>query len=315
MLTMLESRHREQAVELAQAAYEAERAQVPSLPDLDLRPAVEARLEAMQGVVLEEGGRLAGYLAFRPVERYFGLDKGLYSPHDGQAVLPPGRDKRLTRLFQAVAGAAAPQGYWSYGATVYAHDAQAVETWALNGFGIRCADAIRSLREPINARPAPGYRYEEISYEDALELLPLQNALCAHLTASPCFLPQQPFTPEAFQAHLAARRNRFFVLREGVAAAGYLEIAPTGETLASQAPDMRSICGAFVSEGHRASGLFDGLLSYVCQTLRHEGYERLGVDCETLNPTALRYWRKHFDLYTLSFHRRLDERVWKQRQG
>lgn len=34
-----------------------------------------------------------------------------------------------------------------------------------------------------------------------------------------------------------------------------------------------------------------------------------GVDCETLNPTALRFWRKYFRPYTYSYIRRLDERV------
>ncbi len=40
-----------------------------------------------------------------------------------------------------------------------------------------------------------------------------------------------------------------------------------------------------------------------------EGKTYLGVDCETLNPTALRFWGKYFDNYTYSYIRRLDERV------
>ena len=35
----------------------------------------------------------------------------------------------------------------------------------------------------------------------------------------------------------------------------------------------------------------------------------IGVDCETLNPTALRFWNKYFDSYTYSYARRIDERV------
>jgi len=39
------------------------------------------------------------------------------------------------------------------------------------------------------------------------------------------------------------------------------------------------------------------------------GYIEIGVDCETLNPNALRFWGKHFDNYTYSFARRIDERI------
>ena len=36
-------------------------------------------------------------------------------------------------------------------------------------------------------------------------------------------------------------------------------------------------------------------------------YVRLGVDCESMNPTALGFWSKYFDAYTHSVVRRIDE--------
>lgn len=43
--------------------------------------------------------------------------------------------------------------------------------------------------------------------------------------------------------------------------------------------------------------------------LKAEGVTHLGVDCETMNPTALRFWTKSFLPYTYSFARRIDEKV------
>ena len=72
---------------------------------------------------------------------------------------------------------------------------------------------------------------------------------------------------------------------------------------------MLNICGMYFTEAHRGNGAADGLLEFVLQTLRKEGVPYLGVDYETINPNALRFWGKYFDSYTYSFVRRLDERL------
>jgi hypothetical protein len=38
-------------------------------------------------------------------------------------------------------------------------------------------------------------------------------------------------------------------------------------------------------------------------------YTRLGVDFESLNPTAYGFWLKYFDAYTHSVVRRIDEKA------
>lgn len=42
-----------------------------------------------------------------------------------------------------------------------------------------------------------------------------------------------------------------------------------------------------------------------------EGKSYMGVDYETINPTALRFWTKYFAPYTYSFIRRMDERIYQ----
>ena len=73
--------------------------------------------------------------------------------------------------------------------------------------------------------------------------------------------------------------------------------------------NIHNICGMYVKEEFRKYGLGKALVSCLSKVLKKEGAEFLGVDYETLNPTALRFWTKFFSPYTYSFHRRIDERI------
>lgn len=304
----------DEAAGLAQAAYEAERRAVPDLPEADLKPQVmgllAGRLGACSAVLEEEDGTLCGYLAFHcGIDGHFGRATGAYAPLYALSVRGKNRARKTTRLFQAVAGVAVPQGVTSYAVTVYAHDRQTASSFVMNGFGIRCADAVRSLSRTLLVRPVAGYQYEEAGPEDAGALLPLANCLRSHLTASPIFMPSSPWTEASWQAHVQDRGSRFFVLLHGGSPVGYLEVGGQGENLLSASPGMANICGAYLSPECRGTGLMDSLLAFACARLRMDGYAQVGVDFETLNPTALRFWSKHFTLYTLSLHRRVDERA------
>lgn len=68
-------------------------------------------------------------------------------------------------------------------------------------------------------------------------------------------------------------------------------------------------CGAYLKEGYRGKNIYQSLLSFVLEALNKDGIKRLVVDCETINPTALRFWEKYFDSYTYRFARRIDERI------
>jgi hypothetical protein len=41
--------------------------------------------------------------------------------------------------------------------------------------------------------------------------------------------------------------------------------------------------------------------------LSGQGYARLGVDFESINPPAYAFWTKHFQAYTCGVVRRIDE--------
>ena len=72
-----------------------------------------------------------------------------------------------------------------------------------------------------------------------------------------------------------------------------------------------NICGAYCLPEYRGTGAAQAVLEHMLCTFQTEGFNRLGVDCESFNPTALGFWRKYFDAYTYSVVRRIDENIIK----
>ena len=70
---------------------------------------------------------------------------------------------------------------------------------------------------------------------------------------------------------------------------------------------MVNICGACMLQYHEV--VYTELLAFLLQTLKAEGYTRLGVDFESFNPTARGFWLRYFTPYTYSVARRIDERI------
>jgi len=148
-----------------------------------------------------------------------------------------------------------------------------------------------------------------MDYSNTSCLLALKNDLVRHLRKSPTYFPNNEFTEESFSAMCNRRQSRFFAALNKSEIIGYIEIMKEGETFIADEPDMLNICGAYLKENYRGKNIFQSLLSFVLKTMKDDGIKRLGVDCETINPTALRFWGKYFDSYTYSFIRRIDERI------
>jgi ribosomal protein S18 acetylase RimI-like enzyme len=308
----LTNQHIPEAVALAQDAYARERAHVPALDVEDvtgvLTGAIGTLVEHGHGVAAVEDGRLLGYMAFfGPYGNFWGTGMGCFTPLHGHGAAGPNRTRLTSLLFQHAAEVVAAQGTDTFAITTYRHDHEAATALALNGFGIRNADAIREIDRPLAVEPTPGITYAEIAKAEAVNLLPLKNGLVRHLRQSPAFVANDEFTPESFAELLDERPTRFFVARDGDTPVGYMELADQGESYLSAAPDMQNICGAFLLPDYRGRGIYQNLLRLVLDTLRDEGFRRVGVDFETMNPTALNFWPRYFDVYTHSYARRIDD--------
>ncbi len=303
-----------EAVYLAQIEYSAECKKCEGLEEKDYYNEFINRIsqlfEGKYGLVAIEDNRLVGYLSFwGGFEGQFGNVRGSFSPLFGSAFGGSNRGKIASLLFEQVSKQMVQDKICSFAICKYAHDEEIAKSLVLNGFGIRCSDAIRRLTKPITIISDGEITYSEVSYNEIEALLNLRNKLTRHMNQSPIYFPLPEVTMEQLEKCFKDRESRFFIAKHGDKIIGYMEIIDDGETFISETTDVQHICGAFFDEDYRGRGIAAGLLGYVIKVLHKEEVKYLGVDCETLNPTALRFWQKYFDNYTYSFVRRIDERI------
>lgn len=256
-----------------------------------------------------EGEELLGFLgAYGPFEPVFCTRDvcGVFSPIHAHGARQENRALIYQRMYQAAAEKWVKAGAASHAISLYAHDVCAKEALFTYGFGIRCMDLIRDLSD-AEGQNGTTCEYFELPSCQQQELRPLRRALSDHLAQSPNFMRQ---TEADVQAWITRRENdpprTFTAVRDGKIIA-YIEVTEQGENFAVNGPETRNICGAYCLPEYRGKNVAQGLLRHVVKTLATEGYSRLGVDCESFNPTALHFWSKHFTVYTNSVVRRIDE--------
>lgn len=298
-----------QAEALALENYREERAAVPELPENPALPPLEHFAENGMGAAAIENGRLLGFLGgFLPFGPVFCTPDtmGTWSPLHAHAVQKENRVKIWQRLYQAAAEKWAKAGTASHAITLYTHDIDAQKALFLYGFGARCADLIRPLTD-LHSPVQSNIRFGELPAERSVQLRPLRRALADHLGKSPSFMLHTEDAMDAYLDRKEKQASRMFVAFDGDAPIAYMEFENKGESFISWTPGTANICGAYCLPEHRGTGTVQALLDHMIRTIRQEGYIRLGVDCETFNPTAINFWGKHFSQYTTSVVRRIDE--------
>jgi GNAT superfamily N-acetyltransferase len=312
--TSLAEEHIDDAIALVQADLEREAQHVPALAKVDVAPLLASQVadivrDGIGGVAATENGRLIGYLVFhKPFDHFFGNTPGAWSPLHAHALSGDDRERLWSLLFQHAAEPLVAQGVVGLSITTWAHD-EGTRGLLLNSFGIRLADGIRDLSTPMPQQSHAGIIFSEVLHTDLAAISPLENALIRHLRSSPIYLPARESTEEAFLARQQELGARFFGAWSGDILIGYVKVTEDGETFLSESPAMQNISGAYLEPAYRGRGIYDGLVAFTADTLRSEGATLLGVDCETMNPNAYRFWGKYFDNYTYSWVRRIDERI------
>lgn len=56
--------------------------------------------------------------------------------------------------------------------------------------------------------------------------------------------------------------------------------------------EKQNICGAYCVPAYRGKGIMQQFVNHAMGVLRAEGYTKLGVDYESINPTAWKFWNK-----------------------
>lgn len=216
--------------------------------------------------------------------------------------------KIYAALYQEAAKKWVKAGAMSHAICLYEHDEEAKQQLFRYGFGMRCVDAIRPM-ETIDCVVCGGYEFLELPKEDYAYVYPLHLALNEHYCSSPFFMNRKPDTLEEFLYFSERNKERYFAAKIGGELCAYLEVSDQGETFIASGNLYRHIMGAYCMPEHRGRGVYKNLLNYVINTLKTEGYTRLGVDFESINPSGSGFWLKYFHAYTNSVVRRIDERI------
>ena len=306
--------HIEEASRIARTVYEEERLTTPSLPlevsFPDLLPFAQNGL----GMAAFEGGRMLGFLCgTSPFPNAFHSTDavGVFSPMGANGVLSENRRNVYARLLEACEETWKEAGASSHALCLYAHDKAAQEQCFYYGFGIRCMDALR-LIEAREVPPLPGVAFRELPYAEFSRILPLEHGLDAHMAKSPTFILRPSNSEESLLRQAREQNARYFAAETGDRLIAFLKIARDGETFVCEAPGYLHITGAYCLPEYRGKGVYKSLLQFVTNQLAQEGFTRLGVDFESINPAGYGFWRKHFQIYTHSVTRRIDEHVLKR---
>lgn len=297
------------AVRLAEENYEEERRVVPALPQDVKLPSLETLAANGLGVAAVEGEELLGFLgAYGPFGPVFCTPDvcGVFSPIHAHGARQENRSLIYQRMYQAAAEKWVKAGASSHAISLYAHDTQAKDAFYTYGFGMRCMDLIRDLSDPEGQNHAQCV-YFELPIDRQQELRPMRRALSDHLAQSPSFMRQSEADCQTWIAGRETKPPRTFAAARGGKIIAYIEVTEKGESFAVNGPYTRNICGAYCLTECRGEHVAQGLLRHIVKTLASEGYSRLGVDCESFNPTALHFWSKYFTAYTHSVVRRIDE--------
>lgn len=305
--------HIAQANEIVKINYEEERQHVPILPMISTYPGLKHFAENKMGVAAVEGDKLIGFLsAFYPIEDAFKTTnvRGTFSPIHAHGVLGSNRDKIYTKLYQAAAKIWVEKGISSHAIALYTHDKETIKSFFYNGFGLRCIDAIRPMKEiPLKTGPNNNYlEYCEVARKEWGRLLEHHNSLILHLGSSPIFMKHSLMDEEELYQR-SSEDVRYFAVAVNNQFIAYIKIGADGENFVADDNGIMNICGAFCVPEYRGTGIYHNLLSFVISILKKEGYTHLVVDCESINPNARGFWLKHFTEYTHSVVRRIDEKA------
>ena len=301
--------HIEQAMQIALQNYEEARGHVPALPPMDAVPDLTLVAENGFGVAAVEGGIVLGFLcAVGPFENAFRSTAavGVFSPLGVNGAIWENRADIYARMYQAAGEKWVQAGATSHAICLYAHDKELREKFFRCGFGIRCVDAIRPMEEII-AQPRGLYYFRELTREEYRLILPLKKLLDEHMGKSPAFMCYSSINDKELLKMVTQPNVRYYAAERDGQIVAYIKISDDGENFACNAPGMKNICGAYCLPEYRGTGMFQQLLNFTMRKLQIAGYTLLGVDFESINPTAYGFWLKYFEAYTYSVVRRIDE--------
>jgi len=304
---------RDAGLALVLEAYRKERERTAGLPPVDpcrLAGPIERLIDAGNGVAAVGDRALLGFMAAVRVPGMFGAVDGAYCPLFGHGMAEGVEGQVWQELYGRTADLWTRQGMYTHAITLFAGDRDLKDRLVYNGFGMRCADAIREVGTIERPRSDGSIRILESGprfHERAAEIHRQHNG---YYRQSPMFMPNADEDPMREQDEWNSGDNHHeWLAFRGEKPIGLMRLGPQGENFISRQPSVMNIKGAYVVEEERAGGVATLLLAAVDSWAKDHGYPLLGVDYETINPLGSRYWERYFTPYTYSLVRRIDERI------
>ncbi len=157
-----------EAIKLARTNYAEERSLVPALPESVGFPGIIELADNGLGFAAFHRSDLVGYLCcIKPEASPL---KMAFSPLQTHGAVKNDRAKIYSLLYQRVAQTLVEKGIISHAIALYAHDAEALNSFFFNGFGMRCMDAVRAIG-PIICPPVPDCDFRELPVEEFSKVL------------------------------------------------------------------------------------------------------------------------------------------------
>lgn len=313
-IELLKSYHVEEAAKLVLDNYMEERKAVNILPFYDsyielFCKSIHELIENGFGVAAVQNGQLEGFLTGMSLNAFKGLNRGIYCPIYGHASIKEDKRNIYQRMYEKVSDIWVKNGCLTHAITMFAHDREAIDTWFWNGFGHRCVDAIRPLTS-VETGMQSKYEVRRLTLDDVDAILPLFKEHSKYYSQSPLFMCVFKLAERKDIVDFLSMENHFmWAAYDGEQPVAFMQVMSGGETFVSDDAQMLNICGAYSLESTRGTGVGALLLSHIVCWLADNGYKRLGVDFESFNRYGSRFWMKHFEPFTFSLFRKIDERI------
>lgn len=303
--------HIEQAALLAKQNYDNERTNVPALPSFDNMPSLKPFADNGLGVAAFNGSVMLGFLCcYEPFDNAFSIKglRGVFSPMGANGTISENKAKIYAELYQAAGEKWVRAGAVSHAVNLYAHDLEAQAQFFRYGFGLRTVDALRNMDE-ITTPDCEGYAFSEVTSENALDVLTLENMLHRSFFNSPFFMYRSEQMEPDFMEYYTINQPTCFIAKRNEQNVAFIIAEHSGETFVQDAPGYYHITGLFCLPEHRGKSVSQKLLNLLVQKMKANGYSILGTDYESFNPSGARFWRKYFHEYAYGVVRRVDESI------
>ena len=281
------------------------------------RESLTGLIEIGSGMIAMESDEIVGSMLIIPCDApFFGKLPGFFVPEYGWSAFGTRRLYVLEKLYTQLCQLSLEKRWMNQLIAVPAYDIGARQLLHDLGFANQVINAIASIEfTSLRKMSAASEIILRPGDEDDSEMIrTLKIKLAQHLSASPTMLYLDINRMDNWLADWLTQPGDVSIVAEyNGRLIGYLQAGNPRWDVSRMVhtDDDLAIFGAYLDEEHRGKGIFDAMLGKLCEIGKSMEKKRLSVDFESSNPTARRYWLRHFSPITYAMLRKVDERVFE----